>query len=175
VRGRGNTGAVACCRTFLRRDVDLADFGTRDPRLFARALDRSTTQLRSALPKGAQHWGIARKVLNIFLRDSLYNSYLSRRYSLSQAEALFELPLDSFTAAGLRASSEQHLSRWRGVRYVTPALNKEYQLAAMLVANQKGFARVHLDSLWWSADRDDISKNTKGSRRRERHNKAGRR
>ena len=168
MRGRGNTGVVACCRTFLLRMVDLSVFGTTDSRQFARALDRGTKRLQAALPKGAQRWGIARKVLNIFLRDCLYNSYLSRRYALSSAEALLELPLDSYTAAGLRKLSDQPLSRWRGVRYVTPALNTEYQLAALLVARDKGFARVHLDALWWSVDRDDVSGKGKTPRRSRR-------
>ena len=62
--------------------------------------------------------------------EQFYSAYLCRRYALSRVEALFEIPLDSSTAAGLRKMSDQPLSRWRGVRYVTPALNTEYQLAA---------------------------------------------
>ena len=54
------------------------------------------------MPKGAQAWGTARKALNIFLRDALYTTYLSKRYGLPRAEASLEIPLDSITAVRLR-------------------------------------------------------------------------
>ena len=154
MRGRGNKGVVTCCRAFLRDRVDLDNFGTGDHHAFARALNRSTKRLHRRCRRGLS-WGIARKVLSIFLRDSLYNFYLRKRYALDRAEALLEIPLDSFSAKGVRKYSELSLSEWRGVKHVTPTLNKEYQLAALIVANKKGFARIHLDALFWSLDRDD--------------------
>jgi hypothetical protein len=41
------------------------------------------------------NWGAARKALNLFLRDCLYNKYLSEKYDLGNLEAWMEMPLDS--------------------------------------------------------------------------------
>jgi hypothetical protein len=155
VRGRGNVGVVAAARAFLCR-VDLAPFGCSDPTEFRRALDRQTKALCSALPKSAQHWGISRKVLNIFLRDCLYTTYLCETYYLGRAERLFELPLDSITATELKkAGPPGQLPAWPGVRHVTPELNDQLQEAADREAKNHGLARVHLDALWWSKNQDE--------------------
>ena len=155
VRGQGNRGVVASARTFLRT-VDLRSFGTDRAPVFAAVLDRTTQDLRDALPATAQHWGIARKVLNIFLRDCLYTSYLSERYGLKAAEFLFELPLDSITARELRkAAGRGRLPPWPGVKGVDSACNRAYQAVALHVAGVRKMARVHLDALWWAVGRDD--------------------
>src|SRR5579862_5821467 len=79
VRNSGSAGTVTAAQSHLRR-VNLAPFGTADARAFSRELDNATEKLRIALPSGARHWGIARKVLNIFLRDCFYTTYLSKRF-----------------------------------------------------------------------------------------------
>lgn len=96
---RGNTGTVAACRAFLLK-LDLTPFG--NPSTFAVALEGETEKLLAALPTGARHLGIARKVLNIFLRDCLYTTYLDEAFHLRRSEALFEIPLDSLTATQLK-------------------------------------------------------------------------
>lgn len=120
-RGRGNVGASASARRLLVK-LPLRDFGTRSALKFQQALDFHTRRLQRALPAKARHWGLARKLLNIFLRDSLYTSYLRDAYGLDRAEAHFEIPLDSITAAHLRAEAGRGvLPRWPGVRHITPA------------------------------------------------------
>src|SRR5687767_8183604 len=89
VRGRGHVGAVAASRMYLRH-LDLARFATK-PSAFPRVLDRETKTLLAALPLGARHWGIARKLLNIFLRDCLYTGYLEKTFGLTRAEEAFEI------------------------------------------------------------------------------------
>jgi len=154
MRGRGNKGAVAACRSFLCQ-LDLSPFGTTNGAAFAEALDRSTKELRARLPRGAQHWGLARKALNIFLRDAFYTTYLNAAYHLQRAEHLFEIPLDSITATQLkRAAGRAVLPRWPGVKHLTPSLSAEFQKAAAVEARKKGITRVHLDAYWWSASRD---------------------
>src|SRR5690349_17382238 len=91
VRGRGNAGVVREARQFLR-NIELGRFGVPSAKRFDRVLDDNTEQLRLALPESAQHWGIARKVLNIYLRNALYTGYLRDAYRLDRAEALMELP-----------------------------------------------------------------------------------
>ena len=155
VRGRGNKGAAEASRAFLI-DLDLTPFGTADHRHFARALNRNTEALRRALPRTCRKWGLARKVLDIFLRDALYTHYLRRRFNLNRSEAFFELPLDSITATALkRRHGRGKLPRWDGVRKVTPDVNDIFQDVALVTAKELGLERVHLDALWWSQGRDD--------------------
>jgi hypothetical protein len=127
-------------------------------------LDACTEELRLAFPRAAQHWGIARKAMNIFLRDCLYTAYLNDEYQLESAEEFFELPLDSITAKHLRAVPRNQLHRFPGVRYVTPAINAAFQAVALQEGRRRGLARVHLDGLWWSVSRDDPSQTQNASR-----------
>src|SRR5205823_10622920 len=130
VRGRGNAGTAAASREFLR-SVSLRRFAVRDSAVFAAELDRTTQRLRAVLPRKARHWGLARKILNIFLRDCLYTTYLAEAYQLQRAERLLELPLDSITADQLRrAAGRGALPRWPGVRHVTPDISARFQAVA---------------------------------------------
>ena len=153
VRGRGNKGTAQAARAHLRK-LDLRPFGTSSPEEFSTALDKATGRLQRALPPAARHWGVARKVLNIFIRDCLYTTYL-QHLSLRRAESLLELPLDSVTAGQLKKTvGRGALPPWPGVKRVTPELNRRYQSAALKIAESKGVHRVHLDALWWSVSRD---------------------
>lgn len=152
-RGRGNTGTVVAAREFLR-ELDLAPFGS-SPKSFAQLLDRKTDELSAALPRRARHWGLARKLMNIFLRDCFYTTYLDEVFRLRNAETHFELPLDSVTARQLkRAAGRGALPPWPGVRHLSRPLSAQFQKAAETEARRRGIARVHLDALWWSISRD---------------------
>jgi len=154
VRGRGNTGTVAASRQFLR-SLPLQRFALTQLGRFAAELDRTTDDLRAALPRNAQHWGLARKILNVFLRDCLYTTYLSEAYQLQRAENFLELPLDSITARQLQlVAGRGVLPRWPGVRHVTPDVSAQFQAVAAKEAKARKIARAHLDALWWSAGRD---------------------
>ena len=154
VRGRGNAGVGHAARAYLRK-LALGGFSTDDPDRFRRRLDMATDELRLGLPRTAQHWGIARKVLNIFLRDSAYTAFLRDAYGLSKTEEFLEIPLDSITAKALGTEAGRGaLPRWRGVRRLTADVSAVYQEAATRAALRYGIARVHLDALWWSAGRD---------------------
>lgn len=153
VRGKGNKGVVPAARSFLR-EMNLRPFGSRDEKAFTAALDKATNRLCAVLPPGARHWGVARKVLNIFLRDCFYTSYLMKNYRLRSAERLFELPLDSITVKQLKRAVKG-LPRWGGVRHLSPSLNRRLQEAAAEEARRRGIARVHLDAVWWSVSRDE--------------------
>jgi hypothetical protein len=149
MRGAGSKGVVAAARTYLG-NMPLRPFGTSKASIFRSELDNATEELRSLLPKKAQRWGLARKALNIFLRNCLYTSYLRDNYKLSLAEYYFEVPLDSITSKRLRESAAE-LPRWDSVRRLTPDVSVRYQDAAMKIAavQYKGTARVHLDAVWW--------------------------
>jgi hypothetical protein len=154
VRGAGGKGVVKAARNFLRQ-LDLMRFAVSNSTAFATELDRATNELRLSLPRGAQHWGVARKVLNIFLLDCFYTSYLGSAFHLDRCEALMELPLDSITAKQLKSRVGRGvLPPWSGVKHVTPAVNARFQEVAATQAAEKQTARVHLDAIWWSVGRD---------------------
>lgn len=155
VRGRGNAGVVAASRAYLRQ-LDLRVFGQPTKDRFSNHLDAATIGLRDSLPRGARHWGLARKVMNIFLRDCLYTTYLDAAFGLRRNEAYLELPLDSITAVQLkRAVGRGRLPAWPGVKHLTEPLSARFQDAASVEATRRGIPRIHLDAIWWSVSRDE--------------------
>jgi hypothetical protein len=108
-----------------------------------------------AFPSGAKHWGLARKGLNIFLRECLYTVYICNEYSLSCAETSFEIPLDSITGKALYRESGKKLPRWKTVRGLDPDLSDRFQAFAAQLGTARGYARVHLDAEWWGQRADN--------------------
>src|SRR5688572_6159957 len=81
---RGNpAGTTEAARGFLRA-LRLRRFAAGDRAEFRRELDRSTAQLQAALPGGRGRWGVARKLLNIYLRDCTYSAHLRSFYRLGR-------------------------------------------------------------------------------------------
>jgi len=73
-------------------------------------------------------------------------------------ESWLELPLDSFAAKGIQKDAlktqgftyGQHtLERFPGIKYLTREVNEAYQQSAASIASTRGFARVHLDIIYW--------------------------
>jgi hypothetical protein len=148
-------GTVATARAYLAR-LDLSRFSVTTEKAFQVLLDRRTQYLVKKLvnnhpaPK-AQYWGRARKFLNIFLRDVLYNKYLRAAYKLDKIERWLEVPLDSHVAHGLRREAGGHeLPRFTGLKGLHSHNNTRYQKFASSVAKKKDIQRrVHLDLLYW--------------------------
>lgn len=153
VRGRGNKGAVSAARSYFC-NLNFASLG-KNPNEFRKTLDIKTKELLTKLPNGARHWGIARKLLNIFLRDCFYTTYLESKYDLGRFEEAFEIPLDSITAKQIKkCAGRGNLPIWLGVKYVTPSVNTKFQDAAASEAVKRNIVRIHLDAVWWSQSRD---------------------
>lgn len=148
MRGAGSSGVVAAARGYLK-GLPLRDFGTADAKGFRDSLDSATNELKLALPKESRHWGLARKGLNIFLRDCLYTVYLREAFSLQLAESFFEVPLDSISGKSLFEQSCGRLPRWKTVRGLTPSLSEKYQIEASRLVSVSKLPRVHLDAIWW--------------------------
>jgi hypothetical protein len=148
MRSAGGRGAVRAGRGFLE-EIDLRRFRTSSETRFRSALDETTAGLQAAFPRQARHWGLARKGLNIFLRDCLASVYLRDTYSLQMAEEFYEVPLDSVSGTMLHRLSNGSLPRWGTVRDLTPDLSDEFQTVAGRIAANRGIARVHLDAIWW--------------------------
>jgi hypothetical protein len=85
VRGKKGKGVIPNSRRFLR-SIRLQSFGVSDGAAFRRVLDRTTDRLARKLLKHSRQWGLARKVLNIFLRDCLYNFYLLTCFFTNETE-----------------------------------------------------------------------------------------
>ena len=147
MRSAGAKDAVRAGRAFLA-EVDLGGFRTTSPSRFRAALDGTTAGLQDAFPSQARHWGLARKGLNIFLRDCLSNVYLRDAYALQVAEQFFEVPLDTITGPMLHQLSGGALPRWGTVRDLAPEVSEAFQAVAATIAAERGIARVHLDAIW---------------------------
>jgi hypothetical protein len=148
VRGQLVPGVVNAAREFLDA-LGLNRFATADAQKFRAELDRATDEMRAALPKGARAWGLARKCLNIFLRDAFYNHYLRESVRIDRATKFYEVPLDRIVAKALRQKSEVRLPRWPGVKHLKPELSDEYQQAAAALSMRMQIERVHLDTYLW--------------------------
>jgi hypothetical protein len=155
LRGQRHPGLIQLVRDFLS-SVPLKRFGVAGASRFEVRLDECTEELLSGWPRTVRHWGVARKAVNLFLRDSFYNVYLRKRYELAQAEANYEIPLDEVVAKGLARFAPGALPPWRGVKYLTTGLSQSYQQAASSQAQRMGIARVHLDIYLWTT-RPDVN------------------
>lgn len=121
-----------------------------DAKDFAADLDRLTGRLLKRLPRPPRNWGLARKLLNIFLRDCTYNAYLRSTFRLGRLERHLELPLDSITGRRLRRCKVgRSLPRWPGLIGLTETVSRRYQDAAKKYARCRRMRRVHLDVFWW--------------------------
>jgi hypothetical protein len=150
VRRMGPKGTLGCIRRFLKEEIDFAAIAQSQPSYYAQTLDDLTEKLRQAMPKGARHWGVARKCLNLFFRDALYNFYLRQEYDLARLEKYLEIPLDSYVGRALRREQEgSHLPQWRTVIGLTKEESAKFQVVAMEVAKRHRTERVHLDMVYW--------------------------
>ena len=151
LRNQGASGVIQAARDYCATKIKFAELSRYNKDRFDRFLEKHTKKLIVSLPEGAQHWGTARKALNIFLRDALYNKYFSRQYNLSRCGAYFELPLDEDVANGLREelSATMKLPKWKNIKGLSCDVSAAYQEAALLVAKKNGIDRVHLDLIYW--------------------------
>ncbi len=152
LRAQGK-GVLKATRDFLA-GLSLARIPKSSPKLFNNWLDRQTKALLDELPIRNRPWGAARKALNLFLRDVLYNKYLSRQFGFQKIEPWLEIALDSIVAKGLkRHAGIRKLPAWPGMKRLTPKVSDQFQNAAIEHARSEGMDRVHLDMYLWLGDR----------------------
>lgn len=148
-RGMGPKGTIFAARDYLA-SLNLDSFNKQTKEKFMASLNKATEIFLEKLPAGAQHWGAARKFLNVFLRGIIYNRFLCETYKLYHIEPWLEVPLDSHVANGLRLEpGGSILPRWRTVIGLDNKTNQNYQEFASEVAKRKGVHRVHLDLIYW--------------------------
>lgn len=153
LRNQGAPGVLGIARSHLKR-IKLERFAVKNRRAFRRVLDAETKKLQSAFPTKARNCGAARKALNLYLRNCVYNRYISERYSLRKITPWLEVPLDQYVARGIRRNGEgQDLPRWRAIRRLTPEISDKYQYVARIIAKKRDALPVHLDLHWWRDNR----------------------
>jgi len=102
LRNQGAPGVAKTAREFLAT-LDFLRFARcGNQSVFAEELDRQTDLLKNRFPEGAQHWGTARKALNLFLEEAYYHRFLCEAYGLERIEEFLEVPLDSQVADFLK-------------------------------------------------------------------------
>jgi hypothetical protein len=154
VRGQGAGGVVACATEFLAV-LPLRPFGVNIDTAFNKVLDEATDTLKGRLPEPARSWGLARKCVNIFLRDAFYNLYLSNEYQLAKAAPYYEVPLDSVVSYALRKHAHpRRLPTWLGVKHLTPETSGAYQTFALELSHKWNIERVYLDTYLWVENRE---------------------
>ena len=152
LRGQGK-GVLRASQDFLAQ-MSLARVPKSSSKRFQHWLDRQTELLLDSLPIKNRPWGAARKAINLFLRDALYNQYLSKQFKLQSTESWLEVPLDSAVAKGLKLQSNRdEFPRWPELKNLEPNVNEGFQVFASKRANLKKVARVHLDMYLWLDNR----------------------
>jgi len=160
LRNQGSPGVIEKAQLFLS-GLDVSIFIVNDERSFLRVLDSATAQLQRRLPADSQHWGGARKALNLFLRDVCYNRFICLRYPLAILEPWMEIPLDKFVATALkRRAGRGGLPTWPGLKRLTSTVSQEFQSVAKRWADAEGISRVHLDMRIWLRERAKLANNT---------------
>lgn len=153
LRGQRTPGLTRIVRDHLSA-LPLRQFSVSTASLFSARLNATTDELLTSLPRKVRRWGVARKAMNLFLRDAFYNQFLAAHYRLNKAAAFYELPLDSITALAVDDHDDEwDLPRWRGLLHLPPEASSTYQLAASDMAAEFGCVRAHLDAFIWAAPR----------------------
>ena len=151
VRAQG-AGVLRASQNFLTR-LRLANI-PRSEMAFRQWLNRQTNALLDQLPVANRPWGTARKVINLFLRDALYNQYLADAFKLNQLQRWLEIPLDGAVAQGLkRKAGRGNLPPWSGLKKLTRSESDPFQDYALFLANEARTHRVHLDIFLWLDNR----------------------
>jgi len=152
LRNQGAKGVAESARKFLDR-LNLEAIAEGERVSFGRRLNRATENMQRTFPAGAKNWGAARKAINLFLRDVLYNRYLSAQYRFDRIAGHLEVPLDGDVARALRSEPEgADLPRWPSIKHLTPEISALYQAVAKSVAERMGTTPVHLDLHYWRRD-----------------------
>lgn len=158
LRNQGASGIVDASRLYFHEEIKLVDFfkAVSSSNSYKRYLDTHTTKLLKTFPSSGKSWGAARKGLNLYFREVVYNKFISDYYGLpndinkfNKMFAYLEVPLDRDVAMGIRQNSPEELPEWKSIRELKKAKSELYQEAANHIAKEKGTIRIHLDLIYW--------------------------
>lgn len=155
VRGQNYPGLLNKSRMILTK-IDVNTFyKALNNYTYNNFLDRETLKFIKAFGKSKKpSWGITRKILNLYFRDLVYNSYISGyyRFNIHDKSKLnqMEVPLDSFVARGINDNKQGlSLPKWTTIKDLKSELSLLYQQSASEKANALNIARPHLDLFLW--------------------------
>jgi hypothetical protein len=163
LRNQGAPGMVRIARNFCEQ-IDVQNFFDALPNqtTYNTFLNNHTAQLQAAFLQAefpVDNFGAARKVLNLFVRELVYNGYFSSQYHLpteyaanNHAISNLEIPLDRDVANGIRDHFNGPLPEFPGIRRLTPEVHRAYQQAAEQIASEDETARIHLDMRYYRAE-----------------------
>lgn len=150
LRNQGAKGVIQAARDYLAV-LDLSRFRlVSDQSSYLEVLNSITKELQAALPLGARHWGAARKSINLFMRETCYNRFISDEFNLARLEPWMEIPLDSLVAAELHdRPGGDILDPWPGLIRLTATTSTAYQTFARILAAETGETLPALDMRLW--------------------------
>ena len=135
-------------------EIDLSIYSSFNEQEFLLQLDKETEIMLDSFGLKKRPWGAARKALNLFFRDALYNKYLSKEYNLENIEKFLEIPLDSVVSYGLKKRGKRgQLPKWPGLKSLTKNISNVYQQFAKDESVKENLFRIHLDMYLWLENR----------------------
>ncbi len=142
---------------YLGEEIVLDQISTSSQEAYADWLNKKTKLLQKELKnrpwvamQDDVYWGTARKALNLFMRDVVYNKY----FGFSKLESWLEVPLDSKVAEGLKNKPGGNvLPRWRTLKGLESSDSQKFQEFAGEYAKTQKIERVHLDIYLFLEDR----------------------
>jgi hypothetical protein len=158
LRNQGASGIVDIARDYFYQSISLDDYIGKlsNPDRFAKFLDDHTQKLLKVFPADGKSWGAARKGLNLFFREAVYNKFISDHYKLPTDLTVFnklirqlEVPLDFDVATGIYKDKNGTIPKWISIKKLTKDVSDIYQKEALAIADSKKVARVHLDLIYW--------------------------
>jgi len=158
LRNQGAKGIIDICRYYFENSIELSEFRTHlESGSYKSYLDSNTTVLLNKFPVDCKSWGAARKGLNLFFREVVYNTYLANHLQIpvnfennGKLLSQLEVPLDKDVATGLR-SKFPDLPKWKSIRSLTAEESEVFQRNAKVYARELKVPRVHLDLEFWRA------------------------
>ena len=160
LRNQGAKGIIEICRNYFENSIELKEFKKElKSKNYKKYLDRNTMELLDRFPKNGKSWGAARKGLNLFFREVVYNFYLANHLEISAVEeenrkilTRLEVPLDKDVATGL-IDKFPELPKWKSIRKLTEKESQIYQETAFKYAEKLQLPRIHLDLEFWRREK----------------------
>lgn len=158
LRNQSKAGSVKYCRDFCAENIKIVDFFQALRWDYLSWLDLQTKRLLNDQPSLEIQFGSARKVLNIFLKNISNNGMFQSKYLKSEnfianngILSPLEIPIDSRVVEGIK----KHIPSTKdltSIKSLTEAQHSDYQNKALLIGNNNGIARVHLDMYFWTPE-----------------------
>jgi hypothetical protein len=158
----------ARCQDLLY-EIELSVLKGKTERQFGNWLERETNLLRAQLRRqrrkayGVETYGMARKILNIYLHNVYYNRPLCDEYALDAFEGALEVPIDRHVREWLFRIAEETVPQIeinpliRNVQRIweiDKKKNRCFQDLAVRAARQLGTTRVHLDAYFYRGNKE---------------------